>query len=146
MRTVLRAFPLAALLLVAGALPVHAWSDIDVRLSLSENMNLNLLREGNVCAHQGDTHDGKYTDGDKIHISFVESGTDASNNCDTVDDKYIDLKLSDYDYGGVACNLRIGRHKNGEYYASGTSGKGYQCSSSMINGSMVVTVTYNSPS
>ena len=139
---------LAVLALVA--LPAHAWKDYDVTLDLSglndpgqpAGYGVDLLRKGSNCAHPEDTDQKMYRSGEKIHVSFVESG----DGCDASSARYLDIQLTlqpELD-GVVACNLRLGYDpKSGQNYIQGTASRAYTCESTTVNGATTLRVSFS---
>jgi hypothetical protein len=145
----LRRFSAVLVALAFVGLPAHAWKDLDVTLDLSalndpdkSVYGVDLLRKGSACVHPEDTAQKRYKDGDKIHVSFVETG----DGCDKTEKKYLDMQLVlDPQLDGVpACNLRVGYDsKTGQYFVQGTASRSYTCESSTVNGATILRIAFS---
>lgn len=144
--------PIAATLVALAlfAVPAHAWKDLDVRLDLSglndpgkpEGYGVDLLRKGSKCVHEEDTDQRMYKDGEKIHVSFVQTG----DGCDTVETMYLDLQLTlQPEFDGVpACNLKVTYDtKSGQHSLQGTASLAYTCESTTVNGVTTLRVSFD---
>jgi hypothetical protein len=145
-----RFFSTALIAFALSALPAHAWKDIDVKLDLSglndpgkpEGYGVDLLRKGSKCVHEEDTDQRMYKDGEKFHVSFVETG----DGCDTTGSMYLDLQLTlQPEFDGVpACNLKVTYDKKSDQHAlQGTASRAYTCESTTVNGVTTLRISFD---
>ncbi len=150
MQTPVRSLAAAFVALALFAVPARAWKDMDVKLDLSglndpgepEGYGVDLLRKGSKCVHEEDTDQRMYKDGEKIHVSFVQTG----DGCDTVQTMYLDLQLTlQPELDGVpACNLKVTYDtKSGQHSVLGTASSAYTCESTTVNGETTLRVSFN---
>jgi hypothetical protein len=150
MPTPARSLAAAFVALALSSFPAHAWKDFDVTLDLSglndpgkpEGYGVDLLRKGSKCVHEEDTDQKMYKGGEKVHVSFVQSG----DGCDSTQTMYLDFQLTlQPEFDGVpACNLTVtyGR-KSDQHSLQGTASTAYTCESTTVNGATTLRISFN---